>query len=467
MTGREFSQRIKGLYCDNCNQSAEGCRCLRMEEENEDREVKVKNSQNLRIRDLDAFSEIIKDLKVLGRATPIDKYSLVAGLKELGNVVAVTGDGSNDAQALSKADVGFAMGIQGTEVAKDASDIIVLDDNFASIVNSIKWGRSIFDNIRKFLQFQLSVNLSAVLLVFVTSCIGSESPISAIQMLWLNLIMDSLGSLALATEPPSDDVLRRKPYSKREYLINGVMWKSIIVQSMFQFTIIFILYILAEKFIIEEDEDRIYLYNQLENCFGDFSAELVRYQKHSLLHYIIDGKKSSWNALHLIKPNLSGNFCMFYKEEFSEKKIRNLADAYNWYTSSYGNTTHMTIVFNCFVLYSLFNQINARIINSNLNILKNIHKNFLFITVFLIEIFTQVLLVQKGGIIFKCAVGGLTAFQWFVCLAFASLTIWVGLFSKFIPCEKCGEETSVRKVDSANLNENLILGENRKEALEE
>ena len=136
-------------------------------------------------------------------ARAIDKYALVLGLRELDNVVAVTGDGTNTS-ALSKADVGFAMGKTGTDVARDAADIIILDDNFNSIVHAIKWGRNIFDNIRKFLQFQLSVNFSAVLLVFVSSYIGSESPIFAIQMLWINLIMDSLGSLALSTEDPSD-----------------------------------------------------------------------------------------------------------------------------------------------------------------------------------------------------------------------------------------------------------------------
>ena len=160
-------------------------------------------------------------MRVIARARAIDKYALVLGLRELDNVVAVTGDGTNDASALSKADVGFAMGKTGTDVARDAADIIILDDNFNSIVHAIKWGRNIFDNIRKFLQFQLSVNFSAVLLVFVCSCIGSESPITAIQMLWINLIMDSLGSLALSTEDPSDELLYRHPHSKREYIINN------------------------------------------------------------------------------------------------------------------------------------------------------------------------------------------------------------------------------------------------------
>jgi Ca2+ transporting ATPase len=154
-----------------------------------------------------AFRAVAKRLKVLARSTPEDKYMLVTGLKELNAVVAVTGDGTNDAPALKKADVGFAMGITGTEVAKEASDIILLDDNFASIVTAVKWGRNIFENVRKFLQFQLTVNIVAMFIVFLGGVVIADPPLTSVQMLWVNLIMDTFAALALATEPPSDHLL--------------------------------------------------------------------------------------------------------------------------------------------------------------------------------------------------------------------------------------------------------------------
>jgi Ca2+ transporting ATPase len=126
------------------------------------------------------FARVTKELKVMARATPEDKFILVTGLIELDNVVAVTGDGTNDAPALKRADVGFAMGISGTDVAKDAADIILLDDNFSSIITAIKWGRNIYNNIRKFIQFQLTVNIVALFMSFLGAVIITESPLNAI-----------------------------------------------------------------------------------------------------------------------------------------------------------------------------------------------------------------------------------------------------------------------------------------------
>jgi Ca2+ transporting ATPase len=147
----------------------------------------------------------LKNLKILARSQPEHKYRLVELLKSLNNVVAVTGDGTNDAPALLKADVGIAMGKSGTQVAKNAADILILDDDFSSIVRSIVWGRNIYQNIRKFLQFQLTVNLVACIISVISSAIFKQSVLTTVQMLWLNLIMDSLASLALATESPNEE----------------------------------------------------------------------------------------------------------------------------------------------------------------------------------------------------------------------------------------------------------------------
>jgi Ca2+ transporting ATPase len=148
-------------------------------------------------------------LKVLARSSPEDKYLLVTGLKDEGAVVAVTGDGTNDAPALNRADVGFAMGQTGTDVAKNASDIVLTDDNFCSVLTAIKYGRNIYDGVRKFLQFQITVNLVALFIVFAGAIIFNDPPLTAVQMLWVNLIMDTFAALALATEPPSEELFNR------------------------------------------------------------------------------------------------------------------------------------------------------------------------------------------------------------------------------------------------------------------
>uniref|UniRef100_A0A8B9JLL6 Calcium-transporting ATPase n=1 Tax=Astyanax mexicanus TaxID=7994 RepID=A0A8B9JLL6_ASTMX len=198
------------------------------------------------------IDKIWPKLRVLARSSPTDKHTLVKGIIdstviEQRQVVAVTGDGTNDGPALKKADVGFAMGIAGTDVAKEASDIILTDDNFSSIVKAVMWGRNVYDSISKFLQFQLTVNIVAVIVAFTGACITQDSPLKAVQMLWVNLIMDTFASLALATEPPTESLLLRKPYGRNKPLISRTMMKNILGHGVYQLTIIFTLLFAGER----------------------------------------------------------------------------------------------------------------------------------------------------------------------------------------------------------------------------
>ncbi|KIH89256.1 Ca2+-transporting ATPase [Sporothrix brasiliensis 5110] len=199
--------------------------------------------------------EIIPRLHVLARSSPEDKRVLVQRLKEQNETVAVTGDGTNDAPALKLADVGFSMGISGTEVAKEASAIILMDDNFASIVKALKWGRAVNDAVKRFLQFQLTVNVTAVVLTFVSAVSSTDesSVLTAVQLLWVNLIMDTLAALALATDPPQPSVLDRLPERKGASIISTTMWKMIIGQALYQLAITFLLFFGGQKVLPQRE----------------------------------------------------------------------------------------------------------------------------------------------------------------------------------------------------------------------
>jgi len=211
-----------------------------------------------------AFDKIWPRLRVLARSSPDDKLTLAHGLNQSNlfadkkfcaeilrtegikifpdrQVIAMTGDGTNDAPALKRADIGFAMGIAGTQIAKDAADIILLDDNFASIVTSAKWGRNVYASIQKFLQFQLTVNISAVVTALTGAFAYQLSPLAAIQLLWVNLLMDSLASLALASEPPVDELLEKPPVNRTESMISKHMWANMLGQAAYQITVVMVL----------------------------------------------------------------------------------------------------------------------------------------------------------------------------------------------------------------------------------
>ena len=230
----------------------------------------------------DKMTYVLSKLTVLARMTPLDKQILVQALRQRGEVVAVTGDGTNDAPALKLANVGFAM-MTGTEVAKGASDIILMDDNFASVVTAAMWGRNINDNIRKFIQFQSTVNVAAVLIAFIGSIQSShgESPLKPVQLLWLNLIMDSLAALALATERPTRDLLDRPPNFAESPLISRRMWMNIIGQSIYQIGLqIWLLNDGFNFFMVEEgsDEHMTIIFNVfvLLQVINEFNARKIR-----------------------------------------------------------------------------------------------------------------------------------------------------------------------------------------------
>lgn len=178
-----------------------------------------------KIIDLDdnALLEILPQISVIARSTPTIKMRVVKLLKEQGNVVAVTGDGINDAPALKNADVGIAMGVSGTDVSKEASDIVLLDDSFSTIVKAIAWGRGIYENFKRFIQFQLTVNLASVIVVFVSIILGLKAPFTALQLLWINIIMDGPPALTLGLEPIYADLMSRKPTKRNESIVSKPM----------------------------------------------------------------------------------------------------------------------------------------------------------------------------------------------------------------------------------------------------
>ena len=429
ITGNTFFVAIGGIECSSCNLDTNLCKCPKtqaeanqMMEKLKKKEIKIRNDT---IKNKKNFLEIIKNLKVMSRSQPMHKYALVLGLKELNQIVAVTGDGTNDAPALSKSDVGFAM-FSGTDIAKESSDIVIMNNNFSSLIIAIIYGRNIYDNIRKFLQFQLTVNFCACLLVFICACIGNETPLTTIQMLWINLIMDSLGSLALATEPPYEELLNRSPTKRDESIINGKMWKHILIQSIFQLILLLILYLYAPFFIREDDYVRIAENKIIQFCYGKMPGGAPS-------DNIIFGISPKWSKdikLEMGNPRLSNRLDIMCGKY--EKKL-DLSQAYKEYYNLNSNSAHMTIVFNVFVIYTLFNQVNCRVIDDSYQIFIRIRNNNLFPIITLSELALQIIIVETGAGAFKCTERGLSSTQWFICLGFSFLTFILSFLIKLMP----------------------------------
>ena len=449
LTGNSFYNCVGGLICEVCQLETNLCKCPKTDSEAEQNAKKTgKPKQPVKkdvIKDMNNFQKITEKLRVMARSQPLHKYALVLGLKSLKNVVAVTGDGTNDAPALSKSDVGFAM-FAGTDIAKEASDIVIIDNNFSSIVTAIIYGRNIYDNIRKFLQFQLSVNFCACILVFICACVGNETPLTPIQMLWVNLIMDSLGSLALATEPPYEELLQRAPTKRNESIINGRMWKHIIIQSICQIILLVILYFLAPEFVKEENLVRLAENRLLKFCYSEYPGEDV--------NHIVYGTDIKWSRegrlIHARKL-----FCGKYTHR------QNLKDAYTEYVSSNCATVHLSMIFNIFVFYTLFNQINCRVIDDSFNIFIRITKSFLFPLICLCEMGLQVAIIYVGKSPFHIINDGFTGTQWGICIGLSAITFVVSILVKLLPIHLIIDKFTKAK-NEENEEEDKVIEKNYK-----
>ncbi|XP_011030702.1 PREDICTED: putative calcium-transporting ATPase 13, plasma membrane-type, partial [Populus euphratica] len=235
----------------------------------------VVEGEEFRNYTLEQRMEKVDKICVMARSSPFDKLLMVQCLKQKGHVVAVTGDGTNDAPALKEADIGLSMGIQGTEVAKESSDIVILDDNFASVATVLRWGRCVYSNIQKFIQFQLTVNVAALVINFVAAVSAGEVPLTAVQLLWVNLIMDTLGALALATEQPTQELMKKTPVGRTEPLITNIMWRNLISQALYQIAILLTLQFKGEPiFGLTERVNDTLIFNIFVLCqvFNEFNA---------------------------------------------------------------------------------------------------------------------------------------------------------------------------------------------------
>ncbi|CAI5758390.1 unnamed protein product [Candida verbasci] len=315
--------------------------------------------------------KIVPQLRVLARSSPEDKRILVDTLRKQREVVAVTGDGTNDAPALKLADVGFSMGISGTEVAREASDIILMTDDFTDIVQAIKWGRTVATSIKKFIQFQLTVNITACVLTFVSAVASSEnqSVLTAVQLLWVNLIMDTLAALALATDKPDESFLNRKPAGRSAPLISTSMWKMILGQSMTQLIITFILHFAGKQLFYPGQSD------------------------------ISDHQQKQLDAM---------TFNTFVWLQFWKLFVTRKLDEADEIKS-----------------------VRGRITMENLNFFQHLFRNLYFITIALIIGGCQILIMFVGGAAFSVAKQ--TPGQWATAILCGFISLPVGLIIRIIP----------------------------------
>jgi Ca2+-transporting ATPase len=305
--------------------------------------------------------ERILELKILSRARPMDKQRLVQLLQQKDQVVAVTGDGTNDAPALNAAQVGLSMG-DGTSVAKEASDITIIDNSFGGISRAVMWGRSLYQNIQRFILFQMTINVAACIIVLIGAFLGTESPLTVTQMLWVNLIMDTFAALALASLPPNKKVMKEKPRKTTDFIISKQMWSSILGVGIF--------------FVIL--------------LFG-----LVQYFKHADITSLRD----------------------FSIVDF-------FGNIFNFNAGNGLSAYELSLFFTIFVMLQFWNMFNAKAFMTGKSAFANIGKSTGFLAIAAVILVGQWLIVTVGGEMFN--VTPLKADDWMLIIGITSIVLWVG-----------------------------------------
>eukprot|EP00803_Ostreobium_quekettii_P006058 evm.model.scf_144.7 EVM.evm.TU.scf_144.7 scf_144:78288-87675(-) len=376
--------------------------------------------------------KMLPKLQVLARSSPTDKHLLVSTLRKMGEVVAVTGDGTNDAPALKESDVGLAMGIAGTEVAKEAADIVILDDNFLSIVKSVLWGRSVFNNIRKFLQFQLTINFVALILAFTAAIVGGETPLTVLQLLWVNLIMDTMAALALATEHPTWDLLDSMPYGREEPLINSKMWKHIFLGGLYQlFWLLLLLYGMPKHFdrYREPKEEEVWFEwcEDHDEFRGKSTAELC-FAENGVLECSRELEECHENKDFVREEEVDKAFFEELEDEFEDAE-----DDHFMRISS--------VIFNTFIFMQVFNEVNSRKIADEYNFVSGIFTSKIFVGVLVVTVVLQIIIMTTPfGDFFR--VNTLTWYEWVLTVGIGAGTVPWSLAIRIVSRMGCSSAPS-------------------------
>jgi Ca2+-transporting ATPase len=341
----------------------------------------------------DEARERLPRLRVLARAKPLDKYRMVKLLQADGHVVAMTGDGTNDAPSLKKADVGLAMGITGTEVAKEASNIVLLDDAFSTIVKAVHWGRALYENIQRFLQFQLTINVSALAIALLGPFLGFRPPFTVLQLLWINVIMDTFAAIALCSEPPRPGLMRAPPKRRGESILTRAMLGNIFLTAAF-----FVVVMLTMLWAMAGPPDSPGLFGER----GEDVTWLVR----------AGVEEEMLPESDLIKGD-DGN----WYRQIPTGELRAVQVEFTAYQA--------TLFFTVYVFFQVWNQINCRSLTPEVSGLRGLWRNPYFLLIASLTVIGQWVIVTFGGDIFNVRPLG-----WFDWLAIAVATSSVLVFAE-------------------------------------